>query len=190
MIYGMNGRSLESSQEWDEFLKTLERRALLMARVATGFQDEAFDIVQDAMLGLVKKYRNKPVEELKPLFYRILQNRIRDWYRRQAFRRRWQFWESVASGDEGASFDLVNNLPASESDDPAGILLRGESMAALDAALRKLSLRQQQTFLLRAWEGLSVSETAIAMKCSEGTVKAQYFRALHTLRVELEDHRP
>jgi len=161
-----------------------------MARVATGFQDEAFDIVQDAMLGLVKKYRNKPVEELKPLFYRILQNRIRDWYRRQNFRRRWQFWGSFAPGDEGASFDPVNNYPASESEDPAGILLRDEAMTALDAALRKLPLRQQQTFLLRAWEGLSVSETAIAMKCSEGTVKAQYFRALHTLRVELEDHRP
>ena len=189
-MYSMNERFLETSQAWDEFLKTVERRALLMARVATGFQDEAFDIVQDAMLGLVKKYRNKPVEELKPLFYRILQNRIRDWYRRQAFRRRWQFYGRLEPDDEGASFDPINNLPAPESYDPAGILLRDEAMIALDAALRKLPLRQQQTFLLRAWEGLSVSETAMAMKCSEGTVKAQYFRALHALRVELEDHRP
>ncbi len=190
MIYNMNKLPLETSQAWDEFLKTVERRALLMARVATGFHDEAFDIVQDAMLGLVRKYRNKPVEELKPLFYRILQNRIRDWYRRQTVRRRWQFWGSSEPDDEGASFDPINNLPAPESNDPAGILLRDEAMIALDATLRTLPLRQQQTFLLRAWEGLSVSETAIAMNCSEGTVKTQYFRALHTLRVELEDHWP
>lgn len=189
-MYTMNERFLETSQALGEFLETVERRALLMARVATGFQDEAFDIVQDAMLGLVKKYRNKPVEELKPLFYRILQNRIRDWYRRQAFRRRWQFYGSLEPDDEGTSFDPINNHPAPESYDPAGILLRDEAMIALDAALRKLPLRQQQTFLLRAWEGLSVAETAMAMKCSEGTVKAQYFRALHTLRVELEDHCP
>jgi RNA polymerase sigma-70 factor (ECF subfamily) len=186
----MNERPLETSQAWDEFLKTVERRALLMARVATGFQDEALDIVQDAMLSLVKKYRDKPVAELKPLFYRILQNRIRDWYRRQTVRRRWQFWGSLRPDDEGAFFDPINNLPAPDSDDPAGILIRDEAMAALDAGLRKLPLRQQQTFLLRAWEGLSVSETAIAMKCSVGTVKVQYFRALHTLREDLEDHWP
>ncbi len=190
MMYVMNDPFLETSQALGEFLETVERRALLMARIATGFQDEAFDIVQDAMLGLVRKYRNKPVEELKPLFYRILQNRIKDWYRRQTLRRRWQFYGSPEPDDEGASFNPINNFPAPESDDPAGILLRDEAMIALDAALRKLPLRQQQTFLLRAWEGLSVSETAMAMKCSEGTVKAQYFRALHALRVELEDHRP
>ena len=189
MIYGMNERPLETSQAWDDFLKSFERRALLMARMATGFQDEALDIVQDAMLGLVKKYRNKPAEELKPLFYRILQNRIRDWYRRQNVRRRWQFWGTSAP-DEEASFDPINNHPAPDSADPAGVLIRDEAVTALDVALRKLPLRQQQTFLLRAWEGLSVSETAIAMKCSEGTVKAQYFRALHALREELEDHWP
>jgi RNA polymerase sigma-70 factor (ECF subfamily) len=186
----MNERPLETSQAWDEFLKTVERRALLMARVATGFQDEAFDIVQDAMLGLVRKYHNKPVEELKPLFYRILQNRIRDWYRRQAVRRRWQSWGGLRTDDEGADYDPINNLPAPDSGNPAGLMIRDEAMEALDKALRKLPLRQQQTFLLRAWEGLSVSETALAMKCSVGTVKVQYFRALHTLREELEDHWP
>jgi len=186
----MNEHHLETDQAWDEFLKTVERRALLMARIATGFQDEAFDIVQDAMLGLVKKYRNKPIEELRPLFYCILQNRIRDWYRRQTVRRRWQFWGSSEPDDEAAGFDPINNHPTPDSADPAGILIRDEAMTALDVALRKLPWRQQQTFLLRAWEGLSVAETAIAMKCSEGTVKAQYFRALHALREELEDHWP
>ena len=189
MIYDMNERPLETSQAWDEFLKSVERRALLMARMATGFQDEALDIVQDAMLGLVKKYRNKPAEELKPLFYRILQNRIRNWYRRQNVRSRWQFW-GTSEPDEEAGFDPITNHPDPDSADPAGVLIRDETMTALDVALRKLPLRQQQTFLLRAWEGLSVSETAIAMKCSEGTVKAQYFRALHALREELEDHWP
>ena len=40
------------------------------------------DVVQDAMLKLSEKYGTKPVAELPMLFQRILQNTIRDYYRR------------------------------------------------------------------------------------------------------------
>ena len=49
-------------------------------------EEAALDIVQDAMLRLAEKYGDRPAEELPLLFHRIVQNAIRDWYRRQKVR--------------------------------------------------------------------------------------------------------
>jgi RNA polymerase sigma-70 factor (ECF subfamily) len=62
----------------DHFLASVEKRAFQMTRLATGDADEALDIVQDSMLYLAKKYPQHNEAEWRPLFYRILQNKIKD----------------------------------------------------------------------------------------------------------------
>ncbi len=161
-----------------------------MAEIATGSREDALDLVQDAMLGLVKSYGDRDSADWPPLFYRILQSRIRDWYRRNRVRNRFRVWLGGLRGDDDDErSDALQNLP----DNQPGIerQLAGEdAVEQLQVALQELPLRQQQAFLLRAWEGMDVSATAFAMGCSEGSVKTHYSRAVHRLREQLEDHWP
>ena len=169
----------------DEFLTSVERRAFRMAQFATGQTEDALDIVQDTMLVLVRRYGNKPEAEWRPLFFRILQNNIRDWHRRRNVRNRWhQLWSGWKSEDE----DPIAKLPDPAGTHPGKQILATESLATVEAAVKQLPLRQQQAFFMRAWEELSVSETATAMQCSEGSVKTHYSRAVHSLRNLLKDH--
>lgn len=170
----------------NRFLADVEKKAFYMARAAVGNTDDALDIVQDAMLTLASRYARKPEGEWKPLFHRILQNRITDWHRRSAVRRRFQ--APAPRPEEDPAPDPVDMVSGPSSAEP-------EHRVALDGAARQLAdvvaalpARQQQAFLLRALEGLSVAETAKAMKCSQGSVKTHYSRAVRALRSELGEH--
>ena len=158
-----------------------------MARFASGNTDEALDLVQEAMLQFVRRYANRPPEEWNPLFYRVLKSRITDWYRRTFVRKRFLTW--LGRADEEEQEDPLQNLPDPANPNPSDHILRQEERTALEKAIRRLPLRQQQAFLLRAWEGMDVAQAAFAMRCSEGSIKTHYSRAVHTLRGLLEDQR-
>lgn len=177
--------TLESGIEMEAFLRDVETRAYRIALVTVRDADEALDIVQDAMIRLVRRYSNRAAEEWRPLFYRILKNRIRDWQRRSIVRGRVM---SFFSGMEGESYDPVANAPGPSADNPVEELARSDAMEALEGALQRLPPRQREAFMLRNFEGLDVAETANAMGCSQGSVKTHYSRAVHRLRELLGDH--
>ena len=178
--------TLDSTQALDRFLAGVERRAFRMAQLATGNVDDALDLVQESMLKLAQHYGRRNEQEWGPLFHRILQSCIRDGYRRNRVRNRWRVW--LGSEEDGE--DPLHNLADADAPGPAQLLAGERSVDAVEQALQKLPLRQQQAFLLRTWEGLDVAATAHAMGCSVGSVKTHYSRAVHTLRVLLEGHQP
>lgn len=182
------GAALKDRRAMDRFLAEVERRALRIATLSTGNRDEALDIVQDAMLKLARNYGGRPSEEWRPLFYRILANRITDQQRRKAVRQRVFAW--LAPVDQDDQSDPIEAVPDPRPVGPDAELVRGRAMTALEIALRKLPPRQRQAFLLRSLEGLDIAETAAAMGCSEGSVKTHYSRAVHSLRAALGDHWP
>jgi RNA polymerase sigma-70 factor (ECF subfamily) len=175
---------LRTTDTLDSFLAGVERRAFRMARISTGDADAALDIVQDAMLKLVRSYRNRPAEEWPPLFFRILGNAITDWHRQQQQGARiFDRWFGSRTDDDAE--DAFDRLPLPASQQPERQIEFAQDMAVLETAINGLSLRQQQAFMLRCWQGLSTTETAQVMGCTEGTVKTLYSRALHSLRATL-----
>ncbi|BAO45174.1 RNA polymerase sigma-70 factor ECF subfamily [Thiolapillus brandeum] len=180
-----NSQARTRSPGLERFLADVERRALIMAEIATSNREEALDLVQDSMIAFVTRYACKAETEWPPLFYRILQNRIRDWYRRSAVRNRWKGWLGFVDDES----DPIQTAPDPRQATPETELRRDESRDAISTALGKLPLRQQQAFMLRIWEGLDVRDTAKAMGCSQGSVKTHLFRAMQTLRKQLQEYR-
>ena len=152
-------------------------------------EDAALDIVQDSMMKIAEKYGDRPQEEFPMLFQRILQNTIRDYYRRSKVRSMWTTVLSALSPSDDEDHDPLENIAAEDGSQlctsPEGALLQAQTLAAIETEIAKLPTRQREAFLMRYWEDMDVSETATAMGCSEGSVKTHCSRATHTLAAAL-----
>lgn len=152
-------------------------------------EDHALDIVQDTMFKLSEKYGDRPGAELPMLFQRILQNTIRDFYRRQKVRSLWTTLLSsfVPADDEDA--DPLETLQAHQGSNimtPHASLEQSQVLAIIEQEVKKLPPRQREAFLMRYWEDMDIAETATSMGCSEGSVKTHCSRATHTLAAALK----
>jgi RNA polymerase sigma-70 factor, ECF subfamily len=180
--------SMASSQELSDFLRNVERRAFKQTVYAVRDKHAALDIVQDAMLKLAEKYAAKPVEEYPMLFQRILQNTMRDFWRRQKVRNLWTtLLSSFGTNEDGEDRDPLETIDVEDaSDNPVEQLQRSQTIAIIEKALEKLPPRQREAFVLRYWEDMDVAETADIMGCSQGSVKTHCSRAVHALAQLLE----
>ena len=177
----------QESASLNRFLADIETKAFRIAQIGLRHEDDALDAVQEAMLRLVRRYARRPAEEWKPLFYRILENCVRDAQRRRTVRGRVMSWYQRLGGEEGEEADDPIEQAPDPKPTPAAQAQTDETLQALERALGALPARQRQAFLLRNFESLDVAAAAQAMGCSQGSVKTHYFRALQTLRAELGD---
>lgn len=180
---------MATPRELDAFLADVERRAYKTAWFAVHNEENALDIVQDAMMKLAESYGDRPAEELPALFQRILQNTIRDFYRRSKVRNLWTtVFSALGGNDPGdndeSDLDRIERLrdPNSEQQEqPDDALEQRRILEILENELTKLPSRQREAFLMRYWEGLDTAETAEAMGCSQGSVKTHCSRATQAL---------
>ncbi len=179
-------RRMATEQELSDFLASAERRAFKHAVFAVRDEQAALDIVQDAMIKLAEKYGDRAPAELPPLFQRILQNTIHDWFRRQKVRNTWvTLFSNLRDERDGDDADLLEALesePGSQAaESSADRFERVQTMRIIEEEVQRLPTRQREAFLLRYWEDMDVAETAAAMGCSEGSVKTHCSRATHAL---------
>ena len=145
---------MASSQELSDFLQDVERRAFKQTMYAVRDDHAALDIVQDAMLKLAEKYADKPVAEYPMLFQRILQNTMRDFWRRQKVRNLWTtLLSSFGTGQDGEEdHDPLDNIDVGDdAGNPMVQLERSQTIRVIEIALEKLPTRQREAFVLRYW---------------------------------------
>ena len=178
--------ALASDKELSDFLKSIEKRAFKRTVYTVRDEDAALDIVQDAMIRLAEKYADRPAAELPLVFPRILSNATMDWFRRQRVRNAvMQNMSEFESDGDGEDFDLLESLKVADgtpgAESAADQVSRAQTLLAIEQEVQALPARQREAFLLRYWEELDVAETALAMGCSEGSVKTHCSRAVHAL---------
>jgi RNA polymerase sigma-70 factor (ECF subfamily) len=167
---------VETNRELEAFLRTIASRAFRIARFSLHDDADALDAVQEAMIRLARNYGDRPAEEWPPLYYAILRNCVHDEQRSRQSRGRLITWFKRLGGAE-------EELPTAEP--ASGPLQEVESeqrLRQLERAIARLPERQREAFLLRNVEELDVAATAKVMRCSEGSVKTHYSRAVHALR--------
>ncbi len=153
-------------------------------------EESALDIVQDSMMKLAEKYGDRPAEEFPMLFQRIVQNTIRDYYRRSKVRSLWTTLLSSFSSGEDDTNDPLETLETESGsftpNTPDSQLQQTQVLNIIEEEIKSLPTRQREAFLMRYWEDMDVAETASAMGCSEGSVKTHCSRATHSLAAALK----
>ena len=171
------------------FMQDVTGRALVMMESATqGHNGIAMDLVQEAFISLHKSYAEKSTDEWYPLFYTILTNKLQDWRRKEARRAQpFSLFKKVSLDDDDVEqLDIVDE----QALNPAEFLDQAVTVEEIQAAIAGLPVRQQQAFMLRAWEGFDTQTTAQIMNCTEGSVKTHYHRAIQALRNSLAHMNP
>lgn len=170
------------------FMQDVTGRALVMMESATqGQHGIAMDLVQEAFIALHKSYADKATDEWYPLFYTILNNKLQDWRRKEARRSNpFSFFKKVSLDSDEEVTDVVDET----TPNPFEFLDQAVTIEEIQAAIAQLPVRQQQAFMLRAWESFDTQTTAQIMNCSEGSVKTHYHRAIQGLRASLAHLNP
>ncbi|WP_180003389.1 MULTISPECIES: RNA polymerase sigma factor [unclassified Acinetobacter] len=171
------------------FMNEVTGRALVMMESAThGQHGIAMDLVQEAFISLHKAYAEKSTEEWYPLFYTILNNKLQDWRRKEARHSQpFSLFRKVSLDDDDVEIqDVVDET----TPNPFDFLDQAVTAEEIQDAIAELPVRQQQAFMLRAWEGFDTHTTAEIMNCSEGSVKTHYHRAIQGLRTALAHLNP
>jgi RNA polymerase sigma-70 factor (sigma-E family) len=157
--------------EFEDWARSRMRGLIGAAYLLTTDQHAAEDLVQNTLERVALSWRriDSPDAYARQVLHR---QAIRRWRRRSTTVER-----PVADPPDWSS-----------NDQSAGTVDR----IVLTTALRRLTVAQRRVLVLRYFEDLTETDTAIVLGCSVGTVKSQTHKALNALRAaapELQDLR-
>ena len=141
-----------------------------LAVLLVGDRASAEDIVQDAFLGLYRRWDRLPDTSAPLAYLRVsVLNGCRTALRRRAR-------HGVLS--DGADARAAAALAGPSLESAEATVTRSEEHRAVLAAIRRLPARQREALVLRYYLDLTEEQTADAMQVSRGTVKSATSRAI------------
>jgi len=152
---------------FDTFVRRHQDRIYRLACARLYSVHDAVDVAQEVFLRAYKGLRRFRFHaEPFTWLYRTLENVCNE-YNRRTVRDR-------------SLHQQLDDAQMSESFVPDGV--QQLHMQQVRKMIEQLPKRQQEVVLLRIFEGMSVEETALTLKCRQGTVKAHLHKALSNLR--------
>jgi RNA polymerase sigma-70 factor (ECF subfamily) len=152
-----------------------------LARRLTGDEDVAHDLVQDTYArAFAARHQFEAGTNVKAWLFRILRNCAIDRLRRDRRGPDQTVFDDEEGRDDAGAREPLRGDPELER-------LRAVVAEDIEAALAALSI-DARTIVLLDLEGLTESELAEVLGCSQGTVKSRLSRARAKLRQQLRDY--
>jgi RNA polymerase sigma-70 factor (ECF subfamily) len=162
------------------YIRYREAIADLAFRYVGNYQD-AEELLQDIFVRsfmAIKRYRPHPEARFFSWLYRIGINCAINFVKKKKRM-------SSRTGSQVREIDVetVGSLQ------PETQYANREIREAFDAGLAALSPKQKMIFILKYSDRMSTAKVAAHLKCSEGTVRKQFYRAVIKLRQEMSIYR-
>ncbi len=160
------------SEAFEELVRIHMKWAYNLAYKLSNDRYLADEISQEAFVALYRnigKFRRE--SSLKTYLYRVILNSWQQYLRTVYRQKRLNHALGRRIRKEKDIFDEIR------MDDIKG---------RINSAVAELPPRQRDVFILKHLQGLKISEVALILRCSEGTVKANLFKAVNNLRDKLK----
>ena len=167
---------------FDEIVRRYQGRVYAVAYRLTGNREDALDVAQDSFIKAYRKIDSwQPTGGFLPWLLRLTSNQAIDHIRRRKRREH----ETLDEGYMGNTDEGGIMMPSRQQTEEE--VRANEIDRRVRGALHVLSPTQKTVFMLRHIEGLQLSDIAVELGCTVGSVKVHLFRALKKLREELQD---
>jgi RNA polymerase sigma-70 factor (ECF subfamily) len=163
-----NGYHEAFSELVERHLKPMTLVVLRMVRDG----EAAKDIAQTTFLKAYESLSGfQKASSFKTWLYRIAVNTTKDHFRK---------------AKEHSDTD-VSELPAAPEDSPSVLFEKARGLASLRTAIEKLPEKQRLTLQLRIYDEMGYNEIAQILGGTEGGARANFFQAVRSLKVSMED---
>lgn len=173
---------MATKSEIDQFLKDVQLKSFKKTSYIVKNDDDALDIVQNAMINLIKSYHQKDIKEIKLLFPTILYNETMTFLsEKKQINDNTIAQEDILSSVDSEDMDsIISSLSTDykNNSSPESLIAQKEIIENIEKAMKDLPHRQTQAVYLRHIEGFSVEECAQIMGCTTGSVKTHTSRAI------------